>query len=158
MSRIQVAAVSLVLGLFLAACSHPRELKSEGQRQKADELDGVAEPLLVMHQQRRVRQRLAPPTRRVRLRRAHDRVRRLEAQLVAVPGLRPVAGEQMSTGDVIGEFGPVLRRLCVVSGWRSLLDAQNLSRVCAQRAKHRRKWYFETPAAAASAARSSGSA
>jgi len=35
MSRIQVAAVSLALGLFLAACSHPRELKSEGQRQKA---------------------------------------------------------------------------------------------------------------------------
>ena len=35
MSRIQVAAVSSALLLFLAACSHPRELKSEGQRQKA---------------------------------------------------------------------------------------------------------------------------
>ncbi len=36
MSRIQVAAVSLALGLFLAACSHPpRELKSEAQRQNA---------------------------------------------------------------------------------------------------------------------------
>jgi cytochrome c biogenesis protein CcmG/thiol:disulfide interchange protein DsbE len=34
MSRIQVAAVSFVV-LILAACSHPRELKSEGQRQKA---------------------------------------------------------------------------------------------------------------------------
>ena len=35
MSRIQVAAVSSALFLFLASCSHPRELKSEGQRQKA---------------------------------------------------------------------------------------------------------------------------
>jgi peroxiredoxin len=35
MSRIQVAAVSSVLLLFLASCSHPRELKSEGQRQTA---------------------------------------------------------------------------------------------------------------------------
>lgn len=35
MSRIQVAAVSSALVLFLAGCSHPRELKSEGQRQKA---------------------------------------------------------------------------------------------------------------------------
>jgi peroxiredoxin len=35
MSRIQVAAVSSALLLFLAGCSHPRELKSEAQRQKA---------------------------------------------------------------------------------------------------------------------------
>src|SRR5580704_9424202 len=36
MSGIQVAAVSSVLLLILAGCSHPpRELKSEGQRQKA---------------------------------------------------------------------------------------------------------------------------
>ncbi|MDP8990924.1 MAG: TlpA family protein disulfide reductase [Acidobacteriota bacterium] len=35
MSRIQVAAVSSALLLFLAGCSHPRELKSEGQRQNA---------------------------------------------------------------------------------------------------------------------------
>ena len=35
MSRIQVAAVSSALVLFLAGCSHPRELKFEGQRQKA---------------------------------------------------------------------------------------------------------------------------
>jgi peroxiredoxin len=35
MSRIQVAAVSSVLLLFLASCSHPRELKSEGRRQTA---------------------------------------------------------------------------------------------------------------------------
>jgi cytochrome c biogenesis protein CcmG/thiol:disulfide interchange protein DsbE len=36
MSRIQVAAVSFALLLFLAACSHPpRELKSETQRQTA---------------------------------------------------------------------------------------------------------------------------
>ncbi|MDP9114869.1 MAG: TlpA family protein disulfide reductase [Acidobacteriota bacterium] len=33
MSRMQVAAVSLVV--LLAGCSHPRELKSEGQRQNA---------------------------------------------------------------------------------------------------------------------------
>ena len=35
MSRFQVAAVSSALLLFLAGCSRPRELKSEGQRQKA---------------------------------------------------------------------------------------------------------------------------
>jgi cytochrome c biogenesis protein CcmG/thiol:disulfide interchange protein DsbE len=35
MSRIQIAAISSALLLFLASCSHPRELKSEGQRQKA---------------------------------------------------------------------------------------------------------------------------
>ena len=35
MSRIQVAAVSFVVLLILAACSHPRELKSEGQRKAA---------------------------------------------------------------------------------------------------------------------------
>jgi cytochrome c biogenesis protein CcmG/thiol:disulfide interchange protein DsbE len=35
MSRIQVAAVSSVLLLLLASCSHPRPLKTEGQRQTA---------------------------------------------------------------------------------------------------------------------------
>ena len=35
MSRIQVAAVSSAVLLFLAGCSHPRELKSEAQRQNA---------------------------------------------------------------------------------------------------------------------------
>jgi len=35
MSRIQVAAVSSALLLFLAGCSRPRELKSEAQRQTA---------------------------------------------------------------------------------------------------------------------------
>jgi peroxiredoxin len=35
MSRIQVAVLSSALLLFLASCSHPRELKSEGQRQTA---------------------------------------------------------------------------------------------------------------------------
>ena len=35
MSRIQVAALSSALLLFLAGCSHPRELKSEAQRRAA---------------------------------------------------------------------------------------------------------------------------
>jgi len=35
MSRIQVAALSSALLLFLAGCSHPRELKSEAQRKAA---------------------------------------------------------------------------------------------------------------------------
>jgi peroxiredoxin len=35
MSRIQVAAASSALVLFLAGCSHPRELKSEAQRKPA---------------------------------------------------------------------------------------------------------------------------